>query len=516
MLIVAPATGAAPGRVVTHTHLSLRKTTEITYFSYFGSLAAPASAPRDTGRTMHKLGEHAVVLGAGMAGLLTARVLSDFYTSVTLVERDRLADTPAQRKGVPQGRHLHSLLSAGSLALAELFPGLLNELVAAGVNVLDEGDLSRVYTRFGPYELNRSGKFAEPAALVQYLPSRPFLEFYIRRRVRGLGNAEFLEDHDVVEPIASAPDRITGVRVVSRASGAVTDLPADLVVDAMGRAARTPAFLEHLGYGRPPEQLSAAHGTYYSQLLSIPAEMIAEKLVLVVAQHGSASGGLVAYENNTCILTVTRLGRDDKPPADLADMRTLAEGFAPASTHLALRSAEPLGEVAVFRYPGGAWRRYDHMSRFPAGLLVLGDALCTLNPLRGQGMTMAALEVLALQDCLRSGTADIAARFFRASAHRIGPTWSLNEAQELRPSRQDNSRSMSKRLSRSVRDRALRTARNDLVLTERLLRVAHLIDPPARLQDPALMARVVLGSLRRHSGRRARQPPRRRADTTDP
>jgi len=124
---------------------------------------------------------HAVVLGAGMAGLLTARVLSEFYEHVAVVERDRLPDSPIQRKGIPQGRHLHSFLSRGCHLIEELFPGIRDELVDAGANVVDDGDLSRVYTRIGAYEMNRSEKFADPAALVFYLASRPFVEFHVRR-----------------------------------------------------------------------------------------------------------------------------------------------------------------------------------------------------------------------------------------------------------------------------------------------------------------------------------------------
>src|SRR5882757_1038858 len=97
---------------------------------------------------MSKRGQRAIVCGASMGGLLAARVLSDFYEEVTLVERDRLPDGAEQRRGVPQGRHLHSLLSTGSKALGQLFPGLLDELVAAGAKVLDN-EPSRVYVRLG-------------------------------------------------------------------------------------------------------------------------------------------------------------------------------------------------------------------------------------------------------------------------------------------------------------------------------------------------------------------------------
>jgi 2-polyprenyl-6-methoxyphenol hydroxylase-like FAD-dependent oxidoreductase len=455
---------------------------------------------------MQQLGDHAVVLGAGMAGLLAARVLSDFYRTVTVVERDRLPTRPLQRKGIRQGEHLHSLLSRGTHTLEQLFPGLLDELAAGGATVLDDGDLSRIYARMGPYGLNRSEKFTDPAALVIYLASRPFVEFHVRRRVAALGNVRFLDDHVVVEPIAVTPERVTGVRLIDRATGDDTPLDADLVVDAMGRAARTPAFLERLGYGRPAERRSTAHATYSSQLLRIPEGMIAEKMVFVQGQ--STRGGLVAYEDGSWILTVGRLAIDTDPPTDLSGMIELAEQLAPPSIMAALRSAQPLSEVAVFRYTGAVWRRYDQMARFPAGLLVVGDALCSLNPIYGQGMTMAALEALALQEYLLRADA-VPQRFFSAAAKHIGPTWAMNQARDREPSPVRDRRSLSRRLTNWTVNKAMKAAENDIVLTERFFRVSQLVDPPTRLQDPSLLGRVFLGNIRR--GRAAPSPSARLA-----
>jgi 2-polyprenyl-6-methoxyphenol hydroxylase-like FAD-dependent oxidoreductase len=439
---------------------------------------------------------HAVVLGAGMAGLLTARVLSEFYEQVTVVERDRLPDTPVQRKGIPQGRHLHSFLSRGCQLLDEFFPGILDELVDAGAAVVDDGDLSRVYTRIGAYEANRWEKFADPAALVFYLASRPFVEFHVRRRVAALHNVKFVDHHDVTEPTVIARDRITGVLLVNRGTGERTALGADLVVDAMGRAARTPAFLENLGYGRPTEQRSAANWAYSSQLLSIRAGAIAEKMVMVNPGKGLPRVGLLAYENDTWMLTVGQFAVDGEPPTDMASMLTLAERSVPPSIRAALRSAQPLDNVAIFRNTAGVWRRYDCMQEFPAGLLVIGDALCSLNPIYGQGMTMAALEAIALHDYVREGGKE-PQRFFRAAAKHIGPVWAMNQANDRVPSSMDGRRSLQTRFVIWTMNKALKAARHDIVLTERFSRVTNLVDPPTRLRDPALLARVIVGTFRR-------------------
>jgi len=110
---------------------------------------------------MQKIGDHAAVLGASMAGLLAARVLADAYRRVTIVERDPLPQSGLDRKGVPQGRHAHALLPRGAQILDELFPGLLADLVADGVPVLRA--LREVRFVLGGHLLCQDGEPAEPA-----------------------------------------------------------------------------------------------------------------------------------------------------------------------------------------------------------------------------------------------------------------------------------------------------------------------------------------------------------------
>lgn len=287
---------------------------------------------------MAEYGSHAVVLGAGVAGLLAARVLSDSYATVTVLERDELPVDAGQRTGVPQGRHLHNFLARGTQILGELFPGILNELAAAGATVDDGDDLSRIYVRVAGYEFAPAGRLADPVPLAAYQASRPFLEFHIRRRVAALENVTILDQHDVVEPVV-AGDSVVGVRTVSRRTGGVSVMQAGLVVDATGRAMRTSHYLKSRGFESPPEERIPSVGGYSSQLLRIPKGVINERMAFVNGGSRAPGALLVAYEDDAWMLAVYRPVGDDGPPTNFDEMMAAVEQMLPrrSSTGCAVR-----------------------------------------------------------------------------------------------------------------------------------------------------------------------------------
>jgi 2-polyprenyl-6-methoxyphenol hydroxylase-like FAD-dependent oxidoreductase len=445
---------------------------------------------------MPKIGEHAVVLGASMAGLLAARVMTEFYETVTVVERDWLPDGPVNRQGVPQGRHAHALLGRGSQILAELFPGFLNDLVAAGAPVHDYTDLSDALFDVAGHQLVRSGGFKDiPPA---YFPSRALLECLVRRRIRETANITLLEHHDVVNlTTTAAGNRVTGARVRSRGGASERVLKADLVVDATGRSARTPAFLDALGYGRPAEERVGVRVVYSSQLLRIPLGVLKEKVVLVSPRPGRPIAmALAGNENDTWMFTIGGMVGVE-PPSEPAEMLAFVRGLVPEHVVAAIGAAEPLSEVCRFRYPESRWRRYDKMRRFPAGLLVVGDAICSFNPIYGQGMTVAALQAQALRQSLQRGANGLAQRYFRAAAKPIGVAWRFAVGGDLNLPEVEGARSLSLRLTNKYVDRLQAAAESDLAVAEQFMKVVALVDPPTRLLQPQLMIRVAAANLRR-------------------
>ncbi|WP_395307568.1 FAD-dependent monooxygenase [Mycobacterium sp. AMU20-3851] len=459
---------------------------------------------------MELLGEHAVVLGASIGGLLAARVLADHYRDVTIVERDVLTDLPAARRGVPQGRHGHVLLARSSQVLAELFPGFADELAADGVPSLSGGDMSRIRLSINGHPIAQTD-LPVPDDSTLHFPSRPLLERNISRRVQALPNVTVLDGHDVAELTATADGaRVTGVRVSHRVHATESTIHADLVVDATGRGSRTPTFLDELGYGRPPEDELVVKLVYASQLLHIPAGTLPETFFAYFPAPGRPkTWTLVRYENDAWMMTLGSMaGRP--APANRDQMLTWGDGFVAEHALAATRAATPLSDVEHYRVPSNRWRRYDKMKRFPQGLLVFGDAVCSFNPIYGQGMTLAAIESTLLSECLRHGDQGLPQRFFHAAAAKLRVAWQTAVGSDLTLPEVAGPRPLSMRLSNAYLDWVMTAAESDPTTAVQLLRVTGMLDSPLRLLRPAFVGRVSrvngIGRGPRSEGNRGPRP----------
>ena len=440
---------------------------------------------------MPVLGERAIVLGASMGGLLAARILSESYRTVTVVERDVLPTDPVSRRGVPQGRLIHALLARGAQILDELLPGVLDELVANGATRWD-GDYATLCFSVGGHQFLRVGRTPDPQSMPFYFQSRPLLEWQVLRRIREIENVSILEHTDVVA-LTSTTDRsrVTGVEVVDRDNQHRTTLSADLVVDVTGRGSRTPVFLEQLGYGRPEEDEVVVHLAYACQPMRITPGAVAENFIAVMPEPGRPKMcGAIRYENDTAMFGVGAMAGLE-PPSTFDEMLSFAADLAPAAVLSAFAEAEPLGEITQYRVPSNRWRRYDKMRRLPDGLVVLGDAVCSFNPIYGQGMTVAAIEALVLQKCLRRGDKNLPRRYFRASAKKIRIAWQTAVGSDLALPEVTGQAPLSMRLSNRYLELVMTAAERDPAVMLSFLRVMGMMDSPARLLSPSFVRRVV-------------------------
>lgn len=430
--------------------------------------------------------EHAVVIGASIAGLCAARVLSDHYDTVTIYERDALPETPAHRSAVPQDRHVHILMARGAREFEDLFPGLLDDMVAAGVAKL-ENRPDCIHFGAAGHVLGTGHTLRHE--FTAYVPSRKQLEWQIRRRTAALANVQ-IEQRDVNAPRFDG-ERGTITGVLLAAPGKQDFVSADLVVDASGRGTRLPTWLHEWGFSRPQEQTVNVGIGYATQQLRIPDGLIAEKVVVAGVSKAQQAGlGMLFYEDGTWGLTTFTVGHLAAPQT-FSEMCQVADDMLPAPLASAIRQAEPLGDIAFHRYPVSRWRRYDKLQRFPAGILPFGDSVVSFNPTYGQGMTMTALQAGHLRKLLGSRTRHLAYDLGRATAKTTYPVWTMNAIGDLTLHGSEGPAPWWYRPVGALFGQFLGAAETDPVLAEWFLRRFSLLDSLYMVPPAGIIGRAI-------------------------
>lgn len=430
--------------------------------------------------------KHAIVIGASMAGLLTARVLSDHYDEVTVIERDRLPDEAAQRRGVPQGRHTHGLLASGREVLERLFPGFSQNLEQAGAVSSDIANDSRWF--FEGACLSRV-----PSGLRGLLVSRPTLEAAVRSRVFALLNVR-KRDNTAVEEflVDDSRDRVTGVHAAGE------NRRADLVVDATGRGSRTLQWLEQFGYEQPPAEAVQVSLGYTTRFFRRRVTDLGGDTAVIIppTPEGKRGGVMLAQEGDRWVVTlIAHFG--NYAPESLDGFIDYAATLPAPYIHEIVRRAEPLGEAASARFPASIRRRYETLKRFPKGLLVVGDALCSFNPIYGQGMSVAALEAMELHKCLAEIRDDrtLAATFFRRAAKVVDIPWSIAAGNDLRMKEATGRRTAAVKLINWYMSKLHRAGHVDAAPALAFHRVGNLLAPPPSIMHPRIAVRVLWRNL---------------------
>ena len=429
-----------------------------------------------------------IVIGASMAGLAAARVLSDHYCEVILVERDQIERVPGHRRGVPQDWHVHGLLASGRTIWERLFPGLFEDLVRAGAV---KGDISRDahwWFEGGEHVRCESG-------LEGVLVSRPLLEGMIRERVRNLPNVHFRDCCHVKGLAAKFNDasHITGVRLEGGG------LFADLVVDATGRGSRSPQWLAALGYEAPRQERVEVNIGYTTRQFRRARHHLNGALLASIAATPQTrrSGFILAQENDRWIVSLNCYG--EQPPADLAEFIEFAKALPAPYIYDVISEAEPIGEAHRTCFPANVRNRYELLHRFPKGYLVVGDAISCFNPVYGQGMSVAAMEAVELDRALRANCTNLAETFFEQASKVVDTAWSMTAGNDLRMPGVVGERSTISRLLNWYVGELHVSAQSDPTLVIAFQNVMNLLKDPQSLRDWSLARRVLYGAFVRRA-----------------
>lgn len=459
-------------------------------------------------------GQNALVIGAGVGGLLAARVLAEHFGRVTVLDRDELPQGPEPRKGVPQGRHLHSLAVRGSEVLEGFFPGLDKELAGAGCPEVDQAEDTITDTPAGRLPRFDSG-------IVMRAVSRDLLEWRIRRRLQNYPNIHFVQNREVTGLLHNEPTReVTGVRTRVRGGDlAEKNVSADLVVDAAGQSSRSSRWLAEIGYSEPPEKLVDAGLGYATRWYRVPKDFDGDFRSLAVLPgwpEEPRGGTLREVENGLWTAVMIGIGESHQPPTDPESFQEFARSLSSPVIADAIESAEPVSRVYGYRRTANRRRYYEKMRIFPGNFLVTADAACTMNPSYGQGITNAALSAKALENtlegCEHRGPNSLGKLFHQRQAKALSPSWTTTVGSDSQwASGSLQNLSPPGRWLHLVSTEVLRLAIEKPKVARTLLEVKNLLKPPRALLHPnillpALWRTIVVSTL---SGRYVNTPRKR-------
>jgi 2-polyprenyl-6-methoxyphenol hydroxylase-like FAD-dependent oxidoreductase len=376
---------------------------------------------------------------------------------------------------------VHGLLARGAAVLDDLFDGVTDRLLAAGALTCDaQRDLH--------WYIDGRLLLPAPSGLIGLACSRPLLEHVVRTSVAELPNVKLIGSAVVTGLIATpGRERVTGVRLALDGGAGTVVQDADLVVDAGGRGSRAPAWLTDLGAPAIPEDTVDVDLLYVSRRYRRPPQFLGGRLGGTSERFpGHPRGGFVLAQENDTLIVSLQGGAGVHPPIDDAGILEWARSLPNPDIAEAVVSAEPIDEAVQMRYPQETWRRYETVDGLPAGLLVIGDALCSLNPLYAQGITVAALEALLLRDLLSASVENLSARYFAEVGTVIEEPWLLatsNDRLFLPGAQKPDNADYLARL-------AARTA-DDPLVARTFFRVMNLVEPISRLFEPEISARVL-------------------------
>lgn len=443
-----------------------------------------ATVPQYDSNRLTERGGHAVVVGAGMAGLLTARVCADAFEEVTVLERDPAPDTPVARRGVPQGRHIHVMLEAGRATLEDLFPGYREDLLSAGGLEIDGARDISFYVE--------GGFLADsPHRLPQYAATRPLFEQLIRRRVADLDGVHLRSRCQFTDYLVDETATTVEGVVFTNEETVVEELDATLVVDATGRTGRTPAWLEDHGYEAPAVEEVRIDLAYSTVVIERPGDDRRAFLVPPAPPH-TRGFGMFPAEDGRWIATLSGV-HGDHPPTDPDELKRFA-ARVPGPDVKQLLESQPwmTDEVAHYPFPTNRWHHYEDLDRFPDGLVVIGDGIASFNPLYGQGMSVAALESLLLHESLATnGLEDLALRFFERTAEVVDIAWMMAVGPDFRFPQTTGSKPRTTGLTNRYISRLHRKGHTDGALRDAFIRVVMMEQPPTSLLRPGVLWRVL-------------------------
>ena len=430
--------------------------------------------------------EKAIVIGGSISGLLAARVLSDYFKEVILIEKDNCIDNGKVRIGTPQANHIHILLVKGREILQDFFPELEGDLLKKGANKIDFLNNSRYHLPSGWAPKFNSG-------IITFACTRTLLENTIRHQIKKISKIKIEQGKQIISFVLEKSNRIS----LKTKDGKV--IHGDLIVDCTGRNTKTPSWLEDIGFSKIRETKIDSF-VRYSTRRYVPSKKDREWKMLVILNKPITNprlGGIYPIEDGKWLVGLYSIGKN-YPPTDEKGFLEFAKHLENRELYDALKDAVPDSEIYGYQVQGSRKYHYEEMSQWPENFIVLGDAVSIFNPYYGQGITSAALGAKVLDDMLKNHKMknDFTRKFQKRLATSVSLPWILGTSEDLRwPTTVGKKPNIITRMVQNHAQKVLLLSPKSTLAAKSFQQMMHMIKSPAIIFHPVILLQLIVNYI---------------------
>lgn len=453
----------------------------------------------------------AVIIGGGIAGLLAARVLCGHFKEVIIIEKDKYPSQAGPRNGIPQSNHIHVLLIKGKEILLKLFPDLERKLVAKGAQIVNLTNDVNYYVGTG-YSIKFESNLTTIAC------TRQLLEHEIRNEIiENFPNVNLLENTRATGLVVERDKKTglsicKGVTVISTDTNSEKTIMGDLVVDTSGRESKTSEWLEHLGYGKPKETVVNSYIGYSTcwfkptgQQTSFAAENapIKPTIILTSPPLNPYMGVIYPVEDSSWLVGILGIGKN-YPPTDNQGFLQFTKQLETLDIYNAIKDYELSGPIYGYRTTGSRQYHYEKMKTWPENFITYGDSVSSFNPFYGQGITVACIEAVTLDNILREHkkrNRDLLgfSTIFQKKVSKINTLpWLLGTSEDFRwPTTKGTKPYLITRCIQKYSHRVMLLTPKSKIATKSFFEVMHMMRSPLILFHPLISLHVLIETIKR-------------------
>jgi len=430
--------------------------------------------------------ETVCVFGASISGMLISKVLAKSYKMIYLIDKRSTCEGNHRfDKELPQASHVHILLNKGLNELDKILPGIENDLIQAGGI---KSNSTKNWWSYFPF-----GKFPDYQSKLEIVcVSRSLLENTIRHRIlHEEPSIQFVDNANVINYTLSGTDKPT----VTYNGEMTQTIEVDLLIDATGQHSHADKVLKDHGFGSVNvETIDPKLGYASRKYKDIPFDNGKHGILVMPKDPEIPRGGVVfPIENNEYMVTL--YGFDKEQPIN-KDFDEFARSLSTPTLYDHIKSATALTETKQYVKKESHYKKYHQLSQWPKGYLVIGDAVCSFNPIYGQGITASVCSINNIQKQIVGvePSSSVCKSMQKTIDNTYFIPWTISKNEDLRwDSTEGAKKTFLLSLMHKFMNKVIRIATVNPVVTEAFIGILHMSKSPLELFKPKVIKQIIKG-----------------------